>query len=252
MTLSDSILQQKLARPFRYFPRVASTNDLARSWLMDGAPEFAVVVADEQYSGRGRSRREWRTPPDAALALSIILSPPAEQIARVNMIGAIGVYDLAAQVGCSDIGIKWPNDVQVQGRKISGILVENVWMREELCGVVLGIGVNVRVDFSQTDLRGKAISLEAVVGRRLERAELIRMLLERIEHWYRRIDSDDVHDTWRRRLNMLGKPVVAEGICGRALDVTPDGALLIKDNQGDLREIFAGDVAADSGMRSQT
>ena len=88
MTLSAAILEQKLRQPFRYFQRVASTNDLAKAWLMEGAPAGAVVVADEQVSGRGRNGRVWRTPPNAALAISVILLPPAAHIARVNMIGA--------------------------------------------------------------------------------------------------------------------------------------------------------------------
>ena len=251
MTLSEAILQQKLAQPFRYFPRVASTNDLAKSWLMEGGPDGAAVVADEQVSGRGRSGRAWRTPPNAALALSVVLRPPAAQIARINMIGAISVFDLAAQVGCKVIGIKWPNDIQVEDRKISGILVENVWMQEALRGVVLGIGVNVRVDFSQTDLREKAVSLEDVAGRPLDRAELIRILLERVEFWYQRIDADEVYGTWRSRLNMLGCPVVAEGISGRALDVTAEGALLVEDHLGGLHKITAGDVIAGTGQRSK-
>lgn len=251
MTLSESTLQQKLTQPFRYFPRVASSNDLAKSWLLDGGPEGAAVIADEQVSGRGRCGRVWRTPPNAALALSVILRPPAAQIARINMIGALSVYDLAAQVGCKDIGIKWPNDIQVGGKKISGVLVENVWVGEVLRGVVLGIGVNVRVDFSQTDLRDQAASLEDFAGRPLDRAELIWTLLNRVEYWYRRIDADEVYETWKNRLNMLGELVVANGVRGRALDVTAEGALLIEDQHGGLRQVFAGDVSADAGWRRQ-
>ena len=250
MTLSEGILQQKLAQPFRYFPRVTSTNDVAKTWLMQGAPDGAVVIADEQASGRGRSGRVWRTPPNAALALSVVLRPPAALLARVNMIGALCVYELATQVGCDNVGIKWPNDIQAQGKKISGILVEAVWMQDYLDGVVLGIGVNVRNDFSQTDLRESAESLEYVVGHPLDRAELIRILLERVEFWYQRIDSDEVYDAWRGRLNMLGHPVVAEGVSGRALDVTAGGSLLVEDHFGAVHEVSAGDVTAVTETRS--
>lgn len=243
MTLSAGILQQKLAQPFRYYPRVASTNDLAKSWLLDGAPDGAVVIADEQARGRGRSGRVWQTPPGAALALSIVLHPPPAQVAHVNMIGALSVHDLAAKVGCEDIGIKWPNDIQVGGKKISGVLVENVWMPDRLRGAVLGIGVNVRVDFSQTDLRDTAASLEDFAERRLERAELIRILLERVAYWYQLIESDALYETWRSRLNMLGRAVFVDGISGRSLDVRPDGALLIEDRHGAVHKVVAGDLA---------
>ena len=250
MTLSEDILQRKLGQPFRYFQRVASTSDVAKAWLLEGAPAGAVVIADEQLSGRGRRGRVWRTPPNAALALSVILHPLAARIARVNMIGALSVYDLVAQVSCEETGIKWPNDIQVQGKKISGILVENVWMQAELRGAVLGIGVNVRVDFNQTDLRETAISLEDLVDRPLQRAELIRLLLERIEYWYERIDDVIVYDTWKSRLNMLGRPIMLGGRAGRALDVTEDGALLVEDHLGDLREIRAGDASLITRQRS--
>lgn len=250
MTLSESILQQKLVQPFRFFKRVASTNDLAKSWLREGGPHGAVVVADEQVRGRGRSGRAWRTPPGAALAISVILRPPAAQSARINMIGALSVFDLATQVGCEKIGVKWPNDIQARGKKISGILVENVWMQDDLHGVVLGIGVNVRIDFSGTDLRETAISLEDVAGLSLDRADLLCTLLERVEYWYQRIDADDVFDIWRSRLNMLGNPVVAEGITGRALDVTAAGALLVEDCRGVVHKVIAGDVMAVAAQRS--
>lgn len=242
MTLSEATLQQTLTQPFRYFRQVNSTNDLAKIWLMQGAPDGAVVIADEQAKGRGRHGRVWRTPPNAALALSVILRPPAAQVARINMIGALSAYDLAAQIGCDDIGIKWPNDIQVQGRKFCGILAENVWELDDLLGVVLGIGVNVRIDFSQTDLRDTAVSLEDVAGAQLDRAELTRQLLERINYWYQRIDTDQVFDTWKTRLNMLGNAVVAEGVTGLALDVTASGVLLVEDRLGGVHEIAAGDV----------
>ncbi len=250
MTLSEGILRQKLAQPFRYYQRVASTNDLAKTWLLDGAPDGAVVIADEQARGRGRKGRIWRTPPGTALAVSIVMRPAAARIARINMIGALSVFDLAAQVGCEDIGIKWPNDIQVQGKKISGILVENVWMQGSLHGAVLGIGVNIRIDFSQTDLRETAISLEDVTGFSLNRADLIRSLLERVAYWYQRIESDDLFDTWRSRLSMLGCPVVAEGVRGRALDVTAAGGLLVEDEFDALHEIITGEITAVTQERS--
>ncbi len=250
MTLSESILQDKLDQPFRYFKRVASSNDIAKSWLEEGAPHGAVVVADEQVRGRGRKGRAWRSPAGAALAVSIILRPPAAQAARINMIGALSVFDLAAQAGCEAIGIKWPNDIQAQGKKVSGILVENVWMQDDLRGVVLGIGVNVRIDFSGTDLSETAISLEAAAGRSLNRAELLPALLKRVDFWYQRIDTEDVFDTWKSRLNMLGKPILAEGLAGRALDVTAAGVLLVENCHGVVHEVSAGDVMALTGQRS--
>ena len=243
MTLSQAILKHALSRPFRYFERVDSTNDLAKEWLMAGAAEGAAIIANEQMRGRGRKRdRSWRTPPNVALALSVILRPPEVYLPRVNMVGALSVYDLAQSVGCDNVGIKWPNDVQVNGKKISGVLPEIVWDKGGLIGVVLGIGVNVRVSFCDTELRERAINLEDISEKRLDRSKLLAELLQRIDHWYGRIATPAVFSNWKDRLNMLNQQVKAEEIEGFALDVKTDGALLLRDKMGAIHEIRAGDV----------
>ncbi len=249
MSLTQDILKRKLARRFRYYQSVDSTNNLAKTWLLEGAPDGVLVIADEQVRGRGRRDRVWHSPPGAALALSLILKPDEANLALVNMVGALSVYDLARQVGCDDAGIKWPNDVQVNGKKVSGILVENVWENDRLVGVVLGIGLNVRVDFLGTKLQDLAISLEDVTQARLDRAELLRNLLQRIDYWYR-MKPDEVFRAWKKRLNMLGKRVTAEGVSGVALDVTPAGALLVKCDAGEVRQVYAGDISVADGPGS--
>jgi BirA family biotin operon repressor/biotin-[acetyl-CoA-carboxylase] ligase len=242
MTLSYAILQNKLNRPFQYHDSVDSTNDIAKQWLQSGAPSGAVVLADEQKKGRGRKGRTWYTPPNVALAVSVILKLTPENLSRINIIGALSVYDLAEHVGCASVGIKWPNDVQINGKKVSGILPEAVWNGEKLEGVVLGMGINVRNDFSHTELMHQATTLESEAGHSLHRADLISYLLHRIDHWYTHIDSDDSFATWKARLNMLGKRVMVDGIEWQAIDIDPDGALQIQDDTGQSKQVVAGDI----------
>lgn len=244
MTLSNAILQSRLTCPFKYFESVGSTNDTAKMWLDEGAPDMAAVIANEQLRGRGRKGRLWHTPPDTALALSVILRPPPQYLWRISLIGALSVYDLAKRAGCANIGIKWPNDVQVNGRKVGGILPEAAWKNSELPGVVLGIGVNVRVDFSQTDFKDMAISLESAAGKPLHRAQLIDCLLQRVDMWYRLIASDALFAAWKNRLNMLGRRIKAEKVEGLALDVEPDGSLLVQDDSAVIHSVLAGDLFA--------
>ena len=244
MSLSEESLRLRLSRPFRYFDSLSSTNDAAKTWLMAGAPELASVIADEQRQGRGRKGRLWHTPPGRALALTVILRPPARHLPRVNMIGALSVYDLAQAVGCGDMGIKWPNDVQARGKKLSGVLPEAIWEGGELLGVALGIGVNVRMDFAGTELENRAISLEDVVDKSLDRAELIAMLLQSVEKWYRLIDTDAVFTTWRSRLNLPQGPVQVDAVKGIALDVGADGELLLQDECARIHRISAGVISA--------
>ena len=159
------------------------------------------------------------------------------------MVAALGVYDLARECGCEVVGIKWPNDVQVNGLKVSGVLPEAIWEAGELRGAILGIGVNVRLDFSGTEMRDSAISLEDVVERcGLTAAELIATLLRRIDHWYCRIASPALVSTWKSRLTTLGQRVSVKDVKGVALDVDADGALLIRDEKGQIHQTDAADL----------
>jgi len=240
MTLSQSILEQKLTVPFKYFERVESTNDVAKAWLATGAPEGAVVIANEQTRGRGRHGRNWQTPPNAALALSLICKPEAAHLPRLNMVATLSVYDLAEEVGCADIGIKWPNDVEIKGKKVCGVLPEALWQSDRLIGAVLGIGINVRADFNRSPLRESAISLEDAAGRRLDRSELIAALMLRIERWYQQIAAPALFANWKDRLTTLNQPVARDNIAGIATNVLPDGSLLIRDNDGRIHQTNSG------------
>lgn len=242
MTLSNERLEKHLKRPFKYFESVDSTNDIAKAWLQNDAETGAVIIADEQRRGRGRKGRVWHMPPQVALAVSVILHPDRSDLSRMNLIGALSVYDLAKHVGCTDVGIKWPNDVHVNGKKVSGILPEAVWDGDELVGIVLGMGINVRVDFSDTELNNIAISLETAVSKTLDRTELVVYLLERVDFWYERITSDALFVTWKSRLNMLGKRVTVSDYEGLAVDVESDGALLLQDDFKVVQRIYAGDI----------
>ena len=246
MTLSQTLLEKVLSRPFRYVDQVDSTNDTAKAWLEAGAPEGAVVIAGEQTRGRGRRGRSWHTPPAAALALSLILKPPEAFLPQLNMVAALSVYDLAQACGCENVRIKWPNDILVDGKKVSGILPETVWQGGDLVGAIVGIGVNVRIDFSGSALEITAISLEDVVERRLDRVRLTEHLLCRFDHWYSLIATPAVFREWRARLDTLNKTVAVDKVKGVAFDVSPEGALLIRDANGRVHQAHAGDLVVSS------
>lgn len=247
MTLSYERLAAALgARPLRYEDSVDSTNDLAMGWLRAGAAAGSVVIADEQRRGRGRMGRVWHTPPGVALAVSVILKPPPHYQHRIGMLGAVAVAELVEHLGIADVGIKWPNDVQIAGRKVCGILPEAVWEGQRLPGVVLGMGVNVRVEFDD-ELATKAASIEPELGRAVDRTALAAFLLGRVDYWAAHVHEDSLHNTWRGRLNMLGRQVqvtdgagsVAQGL---AQDVDEHGALLLRVADGSLQRVLAGDI----------
>lgn len=254
MTLTESSLSGALgSRPFRFFPEAESTNDLAREWLIEGAPSGAVVFCNYQSAGRGRFGRVWNAPPDTALLMSVILRPhlSPNQLGRITMLGAVAVAETLAglpSLPMELIGLKWPNDVQLAGRKVAGILSEGVWHDDQLMGVVLGIGINVRIDFSGSVLQDSATSIERVSGVRIDRSDLAAHLLRRIDHWTSRIADRSLLTAWRGRLTTIGQIVTVQtvedghSLSGTVVDVDDLGALLVKDPEGSVHRIVAGDV----------
>lgn len=247
MTLTQDTLQARMpSRPFRFYPQVDSTNDLARAWLLDGAPQGAAVIADEQVKGRGRKGRYWHTPPGVALAVSVILRPRPETLHQITMLGALAISDMLQKIGAADVGIKWPNDVLLNQRKVSGVLLEAEWDGELLRGVILGMGVNVRMDFTGTEIENTAISIEPALNNRFERTTLLAHLLEQIDAWVAKLGSTELFETWRSRLVTVGRPVIVHTsdstLTGTAEDVDREGALFVRDSNHALHRIVAGDI----------
>jgi BirA family biotin operon repressor/biotin-[acetyl-CoA-carboxylase] ligase len=163
------------------------------------------------------------------------------------MLGAVAIYDMVKNLGIEQIGIKWPNDVMLGGLKMSGILPEAVWENGELIGVVLGMGINVRIDFVNSELADRAISIEPVLGRKVSRLDLLTHLLGRIDYWMERLGSDELFNTWQDRLITLGQQVRVQTankeVQGIAQSVDRDGALNIRRTDGQIERVIAGDIA---------
>lgn len=229
-----------MPRAFRFYPVVDSTSDLAMQWLHEGAGHGSLVIADEQRRGRGRHGRTWVTPPQSAIALSLILRVSPERAMLTSMIGALSVMTLCEQLGIAEAGIKWPNDVLIDGRKVCGILPEAVWQQDQLLGVILGIGVNVSVVFDG-DLRTVAVSLEDIVQVPLHRVDLVVMLVEALEKW-NADDSDLILQAWRARLTTIGQQVRIADITGLAIATDDSGALLVQTDTGRIERVVAGDL----------
>jgi len=237
-------------RSVKVYPSISSTNDVALVWLSDGAEAGSIVVAEEQTKGRGRLGRSWFAPPGTALMFSVILKPAVEAVGRISMLGAVCVCDVLRDMGLQTVGIKWPNDVQiiVDGvrRKLCGVLPESIWDGSGFVGAVLGIGINVRVDFKNTPFSETAASIESVLGKPVDRIHLLKQILAKMDKWESQIGCEAFIDAWRSRLNMMGQPVMIEGERCIAHDVEHDGTLIVRRNDGSLRRIIAGDIALGS------
>jgi BirA family biotin operon repressor/biotin-[acetyl-CoA-carboxylase] ligase len=179
---------------------------------------------------------------------------PAGQTFLLTALAALGVAEAVEQETALRVDLKWPNDVMVGGRKVCGILVELEAATGQLAWAVVGWGLNVNVDFSGApELRGQAASLAEMAGRPFPRLPLLLACLERLEAHYDAVRAgrgEGVWAAWRARLKVLSQDVevaAPEGtFVGRALDVAPDGALLVQRPDGTVERVLAGDIVVPS------
>ncbi len=240
-------------RPFRFFQTIGSTNDAARKWLEEDQTlsSGALVLADEQTAGRGRMSRVWKTPPQQALAVSFILRPKIDpaHLQRITMMGGLAVVEAISELLNADVAqLKWPNDVQITGLKVCGILAEAVWFGNVLQAIILGIGINVNVAFSGTELAEIATSIQDHTSEPVNRFDLLQILINRLDYWFERMNDSILVDSWRERLITLGQHVKIhtqhQHIVGIAKDVDNLGALIVVDDEGHQHRVLVGDVVA--------
>lgn len=235
----------------RTFDRTGSTNDIALAWAADGAPDLALVYADEQTSGRGRGSRRWFTPPGAALAFSLVLRllPGEEKFVPVfSGLGAMAVCE-ALVMRSLHPQIKWPNDVLLNRRKVCGILAEAVWMGEEVDYIVLGIGVNVKSEAvpPSDQLNFPATSIETELGMDVDRLDLLNDILRGLLHWRLLLTTDAFIKGWEKRLAFLGEQVEirVEGLparMGQVEGLEKDGSLRLRSQDGQVFTVQFGEV----------
>src|SRR4030042_192247 len=170
----------------RYFDRLDSSNDEARRWIDSGAPDGALIVADEQTAGRGRLGRRWYTSPGAGLAFSLILhSPPfdPDNLSRLAGLGAVATCNTLHKVYTLPAQIKWPNDVLIDQRKVAGVLAEALWNGKNLKAAMVGIGINIApqsinaVNLPPDELNFPATCVENAFGHPVDRMELLHAVL---------------------------------------------------------------------------
>jgi BirA family biotin operon repressor/biotin-[acetyl-CoA-carboxylase] ligase len=244
--------------PHRHFAQIDSTNTRARELAAAGAPHGTVVTAAEQTAGRGRQGRVWTAPPGKALLYSAIVRPLDERHLLLPLAVPLAVCEAAEELRPGlECGVKWPNDVQVDGRKLAGILVE---ARPQDGWAVVGVGLNLTISPGEfpPDLQDKAISISSAddEGRGRSRRSLpavapagspptlltaAEVLSRHLEHWVES-DPDTVLTAWRQRDALRGREVAWDGGSGVADGVDDRGYLLVVTPGGDRVAVGAGEV----------
>ncbi len=246
MSTTQSIVEARLiGRPYRYFETVTSTMDAAREWIAQGAPDRAIVIAGSQSAGRGRIGRKWVNAGASALAFSQILRLETAALPQLPMYGGLAVYEALNALHVPDLMLKWPNDILIGTRKVSGVLVETAWDGDRLNGAILGIGLNISGSFGSPDLAESATSLADVPGTGLGYGVVLSALIDHLDARHPDLGTSRLYDAWHTRLGTIGRRVRVEGspaFEGIAEDVNEIGALLVRSDDGQLRTVLAGDV----------
>ncbi len=247
-----------------YQTTIDSTNTRAMALAREGAKEGTVVLADSQLAGKGRLGRRWIDVAGWNVLSSTILRPlfPAHFLVMIASLAVVKTIDDLCALPAT---IKWPNDVLVDGRKVSGILIETSHDQEGQLVAVLGIGVNIHGHISQPleatfDTHINAISLQEACGHTLSRERFIARMLEYIEQPYLALQQEVqnqstdsytatsrmLREQWRKRLSTLGHLThIRQGnrlVSGIAEDVNDQGELLLREQTGDCITITWGEI----------
>lgn len=240
-----------IGKEIEIFPEVVSTNTLAMERASNGAPEGAVVIAEKQTGGKGRLGRKWVSP-KGNLYLSLVLRPdiPMHKAPLITLMGAVAVASAIRKQCALDTVIKWPNDILIAGRKVSGLLTEMSAEQDRIRHIVLGIGVDVNMELEELspDVRELAMTLAGAAGKKFDRTVLLREILRDLDHWYQVFLSDvqDVLSEWKSLNMTIGNRITVSGagetLEGVAQGIDNEGRLVIRLDDGAIRTVAAGDV----------
>ena len=246
----------------RSIQRVAqteSTNSLALEMGKQGAAAGTVVVAETQTGGRGRLQRKWFSPPGAGLYFSMVLRPQLDPIdlPKIPLAAGVAVCEAIEQACQVSPGLKWPNDLLLDGKKCGGILCETGSIPGtgdigEIL-VILGVGLNITTPEAAfpAELRGRATSLLAATGRVYDKEDVLTAILAGLDEIVARCEAggfDDIFARWRARDVLFGSTLSwldpAGGVVtGRALGIDDHGLYHIRDPGGRVHSVVSGDIS---------
>lgn len=236
-----------------YYEETASTNIDAKRLAEEGASHGAIAVADKQTAGRGRRGRSWESPSGKDIYFTILLRPDfaPDKASPLTLVMALSVAEAIESLYRIRAGIKWPNDVVVNGKKVCGILTELNMELDYIQYVVIGTGINVNLTELPEEIRRTATSLLLESGKEAKRAELLQEVLRCFEDNYKTytetLDLSGVLDSYNSYLVNLGREVQVldpKGeFTGIAMGINPAGELLVQTKDKGVARVYAGEVS---------
>ena len=245
-------------RKLYYLESTGSTNTDAKRFGEEGDPHGTTVVADIQTAGKGRRGRQWQSLPGTSLSFTILLRPDfvPDKASMITLVMALSVAEAVEETTGAEVGIKWPNDIVMNRKKICGMLTEMTMTPEmdEIQYVVVGAGINVNngsPEEFQEDIRPTATSLRIETGRQYNRAELLDKVLMRFEENYETfletLDLSGLRERYQKHLLNMGAQVrvldPAGEYTGVSEGIDSQGELIVVKENGEKIPVYAGEVS---------
>lgn len=251
--LKSRIQNEWAGKRIYYYEETGSTNIDAKRLGEEGGVHGTVVAADKQNAGRGRRGRSWQSPAGKDIYFTILLRPEfaPDKAAGLTLVMALSVARAIEGVCGVEAGIKWPNDVVLNGKKICGILTEMNVETDYIQYVVIGVGINVNLDAMPEEIEQTATSILLESGKETARAELLQEVLKRFEENYETYERDlnlsNMLEEYNRHLVNRNKQVRVldpKGeYDGMARGINARGELLVETADGKTVEVYAGEVS---------
>lgn len=254
--IEANIKTKYMGRKCYFYEQIGSTNTEAKRLADEGEAEGLLVVADQQTAGKGRRGRKWTSPKGLNAYFTIMLRPQFNPsiASRLTLLMAMAVADSISKVVPSAedaVKIKWPNDIVVNGKKVCGILTEMSMERDYIQHVVIGTGINVRKQTFDEEIAATATSIDNEWGNITSRAVLVGNVMNAFEKYYELFEKtgtlSEIKEEYESYLVNKNKEVCVLDPKGEyrgiALGINDEGELLVKLPDGQVNEIYAGEVS---------
>lgn len=236
-----------------YYQSCPSTQPIAHELAQDEAKDGTIVIAEEQLQSKGRMARPWASKAYKGIWMSVITRPPLspQEAPQMTLVAAVAITRAIEEVTGLTPQIKWPNDLLMNGKKITGILTELQADPDLVKSIIIGIGMNVNQDEAEfpAELSSIATSLKIEKGETINRAALVATVLKYLEHYtdlYVANGFTPIKLLWESYSNTIGKQVRAvmlrETVEGKAIGITEEGMLELQLPDGTIRAIYSGDI----------
>ena len=252
-TLQQLLTTQTFGRTMYTLPSTTSTNDILKDLAHQGASEGTVVVAEQQTHGRGRHGRIFASPAGVGIYMSLLVRPQVDtrRLPQLTLASAVATAEALAEYSTLPVRLKWPNDVEIHGKKVAGILCEAVLSAATSPLVIIGIGININTTLAHfpPELHQQVTSLALIAGHPWARSPLLAGLLAHLERLYQAFRQGDITSILQRWLHygpIIGRQVrftdAAGAGVGTVVDLAEDGALLVQNTDGVRQRLVAGEV----------